>query len=47
MIPSMARQPPLLPDVNDIKESLSTSDFVLQLSEATAPEGAERLSRER
>ncbi|MEV6671997.1 phage resistance protein [Streptomyces sp. NPDC051162] len=38
----MAQQPPLLRDVIDIKESISTSDFVLQLSEATTPEGAER-----
>ncbi|MFR9673326.1 BREX-2 system ATPase PglY [Streptomyces sp. TR02-1] len=38
----MAQQPPLLRDVIDIKESISTSDFVLQLSEATSPEGAER-----
>ncbi|MEW2434179.1 DUF6079 family protein [Streptomyces caniferus] len=37
----MAQQPPLLRDVIDIKESISTSDFVLQLSEATTPEGAE------
>ncbi|WP_369203610.1 DUF6079 family protein [Streptomyces sp. PU-14G] len=33
---------PLLRDVIDIKESISTSDFVLQLSEATTPQGAER-----
>ncbi|MBW5480340.1 BREX-2 system ATPase PglY [Streptomyces bambusae] len=38
----MAQQPPLLRDVINIKESISTSDFVLQLSEATSPEGAER-----
>lgn len=37
----MAQQPPLLRDVIDIKESISTSDFVLQLSKATTPEGAE------
>ncbi|WP_330333133.1 phage resistance protein [Streptomyces sp. NBC_00536] len=37
----MAQQPPLLRDVINIKESISTSDFVLQLSEATTPEGAE------
>ncbi|MDB1088736.1 phage resistance protein [Streptomyces sp. ACA25] len=42
----MAQQPPLLRDVIDIKESISTSDFVLQLSEATAPEGAERALRD-
>ncbi|WP_371612053.1 BREX-2 system ATPase PglY [Streptomyces clavifer] len=42
----MAQQPPLLCDVIDIKESLSTSDFVLQLSEATTPEGAERALRD-
>jgi len=38
----MAQQPPLLRDVITIKESISTSDYVLQLSEATTPEGAER-----
>ncbi|GGL87829.1 hypothetical protein GCM10010129_34570 [Streptomyces fumigatiscleroticus] len=38
---AQAQQPPLLRDVIDIKESISTSDFVLQLSEATTPEGAE------
>ncbi|GBQ03393.1 phage resistance protein [Streptomyces spongiicola] len=32
--------PPLLRDVIDIKESISTSDFVLSLAEATTPEGA-------
>ncbi|MBM9507862.1 BREX-2 system ATPase PglY [Actinacidiphila acididurans] len=37
----MAQQP-LLRDVIDIKEKVSTSDFVLQLSEATTPEGAGR-----
>ncbi|HLL37655.1 MAG TPA: phage resistance protein [Streptomyces sp.] len=37
----MAQQPPLLRDVIDIKESISTSDFVLSLAEATTPEGAE------
>lgn len=37
----MAQQPPLLRDVIDIKESISTSDYVLQLSEATTPAGAE------
>ena len=42
----MAQQPPLLRDVIDIKESISTSDFVLQLSEATTPEGAERALRD-
>ncbi|MCC5036021.1 phage resistance protein [Streptomyces sp. WAC 00631] len=43
---AQAQQPPLLRDVLDIKESISTSDFVLQLSEATAPEGAERALRD-
>ncbi|MFD8383137.1 phage resistance protein [Streptomyces sp. NPDC059679] len=38
----MAQQPPLLRDVIDIRKEVSTSDFVLQLSEATTPEGAER-----
>ncbi|MFJ8695761.1 BREX-2 system ATPase PglY [Streptomyces roseolilacinus] len=33
-------QQPLLRDVIDIKESISTSDFVLSLAEATTPEGA-------
>ncbi|MEU1228378.1 DUF6079 family protein [Streptomyces sp. NPDC005828] len=42
----MAQQPPLLRDVIDIKEKVSTSDFVLQLSEATTPEGAERALRD-
>ncbi|MFJ2716739.1 DUF6079 family protein [Streptomyces sp. NPDC087437] len=42
----MAQQPPLLRDVIDIKESISTSDFVLQLSEATTPDGAERALRD-
>ncbi|MBT2414274.1 hypothetical protein J7I94_27635 [Streptomyces sp. ISL-12] len=42
----MAQQPPLLRDVIDIGESISTSDFVLQLSEATTPEGAERALRD-
>ncbi|MEO3875907.1 hypothetical protein ABGB18_44635 [Nonomuraea sp. B12E4] len=32
---------PLLKDVIDIKESISTSDFVLSLAEAVTPEGAE------
>ncbi|WP_182886644.1 BREX-2 system ATPase PglY [Microbispora sp. H10885] len=36
----MAQQP-LLRDVIDIKESISTSDFVLRLAEAVTPEGAE------
>jgi hypothetical protein len=36
----MAQQP-LLRDVIDIKESISTSDFVLSLAEATTPEGAQ------
>ncbi|MGW4028331.1 BREX-2 system ATPase PglY [Streptomyces sp. NPDC004838] len=35
----MAQQP-LLRDVIDIKENISTSDFVLSLAEATTPEGA-------
>ncbi|WP_201776719.1 hypothetical protein [Allosalinactinospora lopnorensis] len=34
-------QRPLLRDVIDIKESISTSDFVLSLAEAVTPEGAE------
>ncbi|MFE3449920.1 hypothetical protein ACFXJ8_13385 [Nonomuraea sp. NPDC059194] len=34
-------QQPLLRDVIDIKESISTSDFVLRLAEAVTPEGAE------
>ncbi|MFD5904172.1 phage resistance protein [Streptomyces microflavus] len=42
----MAQQPPLLRDVIDIKESLSTSDFVLRLSEATTPAGAEGALRD-
>ncbi|MCE7080358.1 phage resistance protein [Streptomyces sp. ST2-7A] len=42
----MAQQPPLLRDVIDIKESISTSDFVLKLSEATSPGGAERALRD-
>ena len=33
---------PLLRDVIDIKESISTSDFVLKLAEAVTEEGAER-----
>ncbi|MFF4131281.1 phage resistance protein [Streptomyces mirabilis] len=37
----MAQQPPLLRDVIDIKEKISTSDFVLSLAEATTPEGAQ------
>ncbi|MGW0631019.1 BREX-2 system ATPase PglY [Streptomyces sp. NPDC002758] len=37
----MVQQPPLLRDVIDIKESISTSDFVLSLAEATTPEGTE------
>lgn len=36
----MAQQPPLLRDVIDIKENISTSDFVLSLAEATTPDGA-------
>ncbi|WP_019359905.1 BREX-2 system ATPase PglY [Streptomyces sp. AA1529] len=39
-------QAPLLRDVIDIKESISTSDFVLQLSEATTPQGAEHALRD-
>ncbi|MEU9867390.1 DUF6079 family protein [Actinomadura sp. NPDC048021] len=38
----MAQQPPLLRDLIPIKESISTSDYVLSLAEATTPEGAER-----
>ncbi|MFV2195459.1 BREX-2 system ATPase PglY [Nocardiopsis sp. LOL_012] len=41
----MAQQP-LLRDVIDIKESISTSDFVLSLAEATTPEGAEAALRD-
>ena len=41
----MAQQP-LLRDVIDIKESISTSDFVLSLAEATTPEGAEHALRD-
>lgn len=36
----MAQQPPLLRDVINIKESISTSDFVLSLAEATTSTGA-------
>lgn len=43
---AQAQQPPLLRDAIDIKESISTSGFVLQLSEATTPEGAERTLRD-
>ncbi|MFI0227201.1 BREX-2 system ATPase PglY [Streptomyces lydicus] len=43
---ALAQQPPLLRDVIDIKESISTSDFVLQLSEATTKEGAEHALRD-
>lgn len=43
---TLAQQPPLLRDVIDIKESISTSDFVLQLSEATTPAGAEHALRD-
>ena len=42
----MAQQPPLLRDVIDIKESISTSDFVLSLAEATTAEGAEHALRD-
>lgn len=42
----MSQQPLLLRDVIHIKESISTSDFVLQPPEATAPEGAERALRD-
>ncbi|MFE2440504.1 phage resistance protein [Streptomyces sp. NPDC059426] len=38
----MTQQPPLLREVINIKEKVSTSDYVLRLSEATTPEGAER-----
>ncbi|GAB2940458.1 hypothetical protein ACFMQL_14615 [Nonomuraea fastidiosa] len=41
----MAQQP-LLRDVIDIKESISTSDFVLRLAEAVTPEGAEHALRD-
>jgi hypothetical protein len=37
----MVQQQPLLRDVINIKESISTSDFVLSLAEATTSEGAE------
>ncbi|MFG2858064.1 phage resistance protein [Streptomyces mirabilis] len=42
----MAQQPPLLRDVIDIKEKISTSDFVLSLAEATTPEGARNALRD-
>ncbi len=44
----MAAQPsqPLLRDVIDIKESISTSDFVLSLAEATTQSGAEAALRD-
>jgi uncharacterized protein YeaO (DUF488 family) len=42
----MAQQQPLLRDVIDIKESISTSDFVLSLAEAVTPEGAEAALRD-
>ncbi|MEV5570213.1 hypothetical protein AB0L06_09190 [Spirillospora sp. NPDC052269] len=35
----MAQQPPLLRELIPIKESISTSDYVLKLAEATTPEG--------
>ncbi|POM26622.1 hypothetical protein BTM25_10240 [Actinomadura rubteroloni] len=35
-------EPPLLHDVIDIKETISTSDYVLKLADAVTPEGAER-----
>ncbi|MET8046555.1 hypothetical protein ABZU75_03070 [Streptosporangium sp. NPDC005286] len=41
----MAEQP-LLRDVIDIKESISTSDFVLSLAEAVTPEGTEHALRD-
>ncbi|GAA3739320.1 BREX-2 system ATPase PglY [Salinactinospora qingdaonensis] len=41
----MAQQP-LLRDLIDIKESISTSDFVLSLTEAVTPEGAEHALRD-
>jgi hypothetical protein len=43
---AQAQQAPLLREVIDIKESISTSDFVLKLSEATTPEGAEHALRD-
>ncbi|MFE1468599.1 BREX-2 system ATPase PglY [Nocardiopsis dassonvillei] len=42
----MAQQQPLLRDVIDIKESISTSDFVLSLAEAVTPGGAEAALRD-
>ncbi|MEV6315573.1 DUF6079 family protein [Streptomyces sp. NPDC051776] len=39
---ALAQQPPLLREVIKIKESISTSDYVLQLSEATTAQGAEQ-----
>ncbi|MER6813593.1 DUF6079 family protein [Spirillospora sp. NPDC000708] len=38
----MTQRPPLLRELIPIKESISTSDYVLSLAEATTPEGAER-----
>ncbi|MFI6517326.1 hypothetical protein ACIBF1_17350 [Spirillospora sp. NPDC050679] len=38
----MAQHPPLLREVIDIPEKVSTSDYVLSLAEATTPEGAQR-----
>lgn len=46
MAQAPAKQAPLLRDVIEIKESISTSDFVLQLSEATSSEGAEHALRD-
>ncbi|SCK48133.1 hypothetical protein [Streptomyces sp. WMMB 322] len=43
---AQAQKAPLLREVIDIKESISTSDFVLRLSEATTPEGAEHALRD-
>jgi hypothetical protein len=42
----MAAQQPLLRDVIDIKETISTSDFVLSLAQATTPSGAEAALRD-
>ncbi|MEU0487726.1 hypothetical protein ABZ249_00755 [Nocardiopsis sp. NPDC006139] len=42
----MAQQQPLLRDVIDIKESISTSDFVLSLAEAVTSEGTEAALRD-
>lgn len=42
----MAAQQPRLRDVIDIKETISTSDFVLSLAEATTPSGAQAALRD-